>query len=153
MLTQTLDTTGILLMAYASIERYLFIFHGTMTQNHPVLFRYLPVIFCITYPLLYVLGIVLLLSCQSDFIYSAFLCAGECSLDYPFWNAVIWVGNISLPVFLILSTNILLIGRTFYQKNKMKQAQIWFKNRKIILQLVSFAAFYCFAWLSNVILI
>lgn len=140
-------------MAYASIERYLFIFHGTMIQNHPVLLRYLPFTFCTTYPLLYIIGIVYLLPCHNYFNYSAFLCTGGCYLNDPFWNAMTWVGHISLPVFLILSTNILLIARTLYQKNKMKQAHVWLKNRKMVLQLVSIAALYCFAWLPSFILI
>ncbi|UJR29222.1 hypothetical protein I4U23_010436 [Adineta vaga] len=150
--TCTLDLAGIFLMAYASIERYLFIFHGNILKHHPILFRYAPFTFCAIYPLLYVIGILFLVPCQNHFIYFAFLCSGGCYLNDPFWNAMTWVGNISASVSLILLTNILLIGRTLYQKNKMKQTRVWLKNRKMVLQLVSVGILYCFAWLPSVIL-
>ncbi len=65
------------------------------------------------------------------------MCSDGCYLYVPFLYALTWIGNISLPVFTILLTNILLITRTLKQKNKMQQIRVWSKNRNIVLQLVT----------------
>ncbi|CAF1440563.1 unnamed protein product [Adineta steineri] len=149
----SLNGTGILLMTFASIERYMFIYHNTILNRHSILLRYIPITLCFIYPLLYFIGIILLLPCHNQFIYFAYLCSGGCYVNDPFWNTMTWVGNISLPIFIILFINVLLITRTIYQKNKMKQTHVWLKNRKMVLQLVSIAALYCFTWLPSAILI
>lgn len=140
-------------MAFASVERYLFIFHGRLIDRHPILCRYTPICLCFLYPIGFFFGVMFFMPCTHRFIYSAFICSGGCFLYIPFWNAMNWVGNVSLPVCLIVAVNMVLICRTVYQKTKMKRSHVWSKNRKMVLQLVSVASIYCLAWFPSVMLI
>jgi hypothetical protein len=147
-----LDITGLFLMAFVSIERYMFIFHGMLLNQYPIILRYIPISLCFIYPFFYFVGVVFLLPCDQKFNYLAFLCGGGCYFYDPLWNAITWIANITIPISLIVLVNILLIIRTIHQKNRMKQRNIWSKNRKVVLQLVSIALIYCIVWLPNVIL-
>jgi hypothetical protein len=151
--TCCLDVTGLLLMAFASFERYLFIFHSMFLQQHQIILRYIPICLCFIYPFFYFIGIIYILPCSHEFYYSAYLCGGGCYLYDPVWNAITWLVNVCTPVFIILLLNILLIIRILYQKNRMQQRNVWLKNRKMLIQLVSIALLYCLAWLPNAILI
>ncbi|CAF4032347.1 unnamed protein product [Adineta steineri] len=145
----SLNGTGILLMTFASIERYMFIYHNTILNRHSILLRYIPITLCFIYPLLYFIGIILLLPCHNQFIYFAYLCSGGCYVNDPFWNTMTWVVSVAvLYCFTWLPSAILISIVTLHPPN-VNTSQIFFIFQYVVLMTNFTPLFYPFVCLAG----
>jgi hypothetical protein len=121
---------SIFLMAWTSIERYLFIYHNHLIKQHFILLHYIPIaVLYLFTPLLYS-GLVLVYPCQPNYDPRLYLCGGPCySLDRAvgFYD---WFGNGIAMQLTILLVNITLIVRHLVQRHRMKRAIITADGRQ-----------------------
>jgi len=75
-----LFTGSLWTMAIASIQRYWLVFHRTFFDKHLILLHYIPLSFCIIYPILLYSCLVTKYSCVNNFDYSQWTCGGACYL-------------------------------------------------------------------------
>lgn len=129
-LNYSLFQLSIFLMAWTSIERYLFIYHERLIMRHIILFHYGPIIALFLYcPVLYV-GIVLLYKCQPVYDVRLYICGGPCySLEFRL-GLLDWVGNGMSMECTTLIVNIILIARHLIQRHRMKRAIITAEKRQ-----------------------
>ncbi|CAF1365789.1 unnamed protein product, partial [Didymodactylos carnosus] len=154
----TLNVTGLFLITYATIERYLLIFHKTIFSKkiNLFLFHYLSILFSIIYPLLFYIGVVLIYPCENEFSYTSFVCGQPCYQFNVVPTLVECFLNLFTPVCITTIINLLIILRVLIQKRRMKQASTWNKNKKMdYLNYVTYLAalvcpFVCIMALSEV---
>lgn len=134
-LNYSLFQLSIYLMAWTSIERYLFIYHEQLIMRRIYLLHYGPIcILCLYCSVLYV-GLVVLYGCQPVYNVHLYICGGPCySLDLTL-GLFDWVGNGISMESVILIVNVLIIIRHFVQRHRMKKViltvakrQQWVRN-------------------------
>ncbi|CAF4160642.1 unnamed protein product [Adineta steineri] len=101
-----------MLMAWASIERHILIFHYQWLNTKMKL-------------------------CQPTFDYSSAWCIDPCYIQSYALSLYDLLFNITLPCLLILIVNILLFIRVFKQKQRLHQEIQWQKYKRMIIQLAS----------------
>ena len=69
---------GLMFMAHGCVERYLLIFSRIFFNKHLILLHYGPLIFCLIYPPLLYIGLIVIYPCQNSFDYTQFVCGGPC---------------------------------------------------------------------------
>ncbi len=102
-----LETTSLFLTMYASIERYLLVFHKVKFLKRKVLFHCVPMIIVALYiPILY-MYLVVLSPCVYNHQYdlTAFACGGACFFAYIPVNTYDTIANTMLPCFIIIFFN------------------------------------------------
>ena len=142
-----LYASGMLLMAWASIERHMFIFASSYFRSFRsiVLLHYLPLGFCFVYPCLFYLSNLLLFPCrQHSLNYNAILCGSSC-FKLESW-ILDWFDMIShsvLPCLLIIGSSLSLLIRVVRQKRRIQQNRFsWRRQRRMLVQLVAIASLY-----------
>ena len=134
-----------MLMAWASIERHILIFHPNWTATKIKCFfvHYLPLTFCSAYPTIFYGGIFLVLPCDIPFDYALPTCAnywcitGTASLSM--WDIV---ANFILPVVVIVLFSVALVARVVYRRCRAHGRIEWRNYRKMAVQLLSISAIY-----------
>ncbi|UJR35059.1 hypothetical protein I4U23_027835 [Adineta vaga] len=149
-----LNIIGLHLIAFASIERHLFVFHNQFLTRHRLLFSILPMIFSIIYPLGFYTAIVFgSWWCTNTYDYSSLACGAPCylitSTFFPFFGILT---HHVLPVFIVLFANSIIVIRVWYQKTQMHRANVWRKNIRMSIQLFSIAFTYLIVWIPQCIL-
>ncbi|CAF1581336.1 unnamed protein product [Didymodactylos carnosus] len=144
------DVIDLYLMAHASIERYLLIFHRCTINRHIYLLHYLPITISIIYPVLWYIGVILIYRCENHFNREQLVCGGACYQFETFLGTFDWILNCTLPVVILTIVNIILIGRVLYMKSKMQRT--WKSNLKMLVQLVSISLLYILTWLPYSVL-
>jgi hypothetical protein len=149
----TLDVQSEMLMAAISIQRHMFIFqiHLLNVRLYRYLLHHLPLLFCLIYPIILYLYLVVLYPCdgtQWDYTSNA------CGFDncYLVYNKAVgtfdWAVDNGSPIFIISIANIALIVRVVRQKRRQGRVS-WRKQRRMTLQLLSISCLYFFAWFPN----
>ncbi|CAF0925519.1 unnamed protein product, partial [Didymodactylos carnosus] len=143
-----LNVTGLFLITYTTIERYLLIFYRTMfiKKMNLFLFHYVPILFSIIYPLLFYIGVILIYPCENHFSYTSFVCGQPCYQFNLIPTLVECFLNLLTPVCITTIINLLIIVRILIQKHRMKQASTWNKNKKMVIQLLWISILYIFTW-------
>ncbi len=127
----------LMLMSYTSIERYLLIFHRTFLFQHLIILHYLPIIICIIYPSLFCIGMIYIYPCVNYFDYTLNLCGGPCYVYSQLPSTFDLLVNLCLIEIIGFLTNIVLVSRVLHKKYRMKQQNIWKKNRRLLIQVLS----------------
>ncbi|CAF1486353.1 unnamed protein product [Didymodactylos carnosus] len=156
----TLETTSLFLTMYASIERYLLVFHKERFIKRKILCHYIPLtIACLYIPTLYVYFIVRFPCTEyQQYNLTQFACGGAC-YAYAFIETTYdTIANTMIPSFLLLIFNLLMIMRVILLKRKMSptsslSSNTWKKNRRMILQLLSISLTCLIAWMPWVVII
>lgn len=143
--------TILMLMCYGSIERYLLIFHRNMVHQHLILLHYIPILFFIAYPLILYIILICFYPCMNSFDYAVNTCGGPCYLFEKWASIFDTILNLALPLFICTITNILLLIRVLRQKHRMRQQQIWKKNKRLIIQLLSIVILHNIVWFPTII--
>ena len=129
-LNYSLIQLTIFLMAWTSIERYLFIYHAHLIKQHFTLLHYIPIaVFHIFTPVLYS-GLVFVYPCQSNYDVRFYLCGGPCySLDRApgFYD---WFGNGIFVQLIALSMSVILVVRHLIRRRRMKRMIVSADGRK-----------------------
>ncbi|UJR29218.1 hypothetical protein I4U23_010432 [Adineta vaga] len=139
-------------MAIASIQRYWLVFHRTFFDNHLILLHYIPLSFCILYPILLYSYLVTRYSCINTYDYLSWTCGGACYLYEPLLGTFDWIVNGCVNVLLSIFATSLIIIRVLIQKRRVTtQRSVWNRSRRVIVQLVALSALFILVWLPCVI--
>jgi len=135
-----LFTTCFLLLTWASFERHILIFHTQFfnTYRKRVIGHYVPLGFCIIYPLIYYIVFIFFYPCESYYDFDTSSCFVACYL----WTSRVMalyeqIAHGFALMFLIFIFNLILFLRVLHQKNRMGREMTWTKNRKMAVQLFS----------------
>jgi hypothetical protein len=145
---------GLILMAWASIERHFFIFYprfmlGALWKKW--MYHIIPIILCILWPTLwYLVLIVFSPNCTNIWDFEYIACGGlPCytTVDDGIYGILDAIFKIVIPLSLILLANIVLIIRVVYEKVSRRQVVHWGRHRKMVLQLWCISTLYLGVWL------
>lgn len=142
-------TTTFLLLTWASFERHILIFHAQLYNIHRrrLIYHYIPLGFCWVYPFVYYVGFIFFYPCDNYYDVKTAYCIVTCYLWVsPVMALYEQIVHGFAPLVLIFIFNFSLIIRVFQHKRKMKQQNIWVKNRKMTMQLISIC---CLFFITN----
>ena len=137
--------TGII--AWASIERHIIIFHSGYfaTSRQRLIYHYLPPILIIIYLFGFYFVVLLLIPCQNIYFFDEIECGSSpCYLEInilSIWDTIV---NSFIPTLLIAIFNITLFYRIIAQKQRLRQPIQWKKHRRMSIQLLSLSGVYLF---------
>ncbi|UJR20111.1 hypothetical protein I4U23_023245 [Adineta vaga] len=133
-----LFTTSGWIMAIASFQRYLFIFHKQLINTR--LKHYLPIILPPILLFIWYTSLIFFYPCQQFFDYTQLWCIGACYVYEGTIGTIDWMLSSFTPVVLTIIFNIVLFIRVVHQKFKMRRGRTWRTTRKLALQifLISF---------------
>jgi hypothetical protein len=113
---------SIALMAWTSIERYLFIYHERIIMRHYILLHCAPIGCIVLYGSLFYISTVILYTCEPDYDTHRYVCGGACYQYEPIFGLIDWIGNVLGTISIIIIVNITIIIRHLVQKRRMKRA-------------------------------
>jgi hypothetical protein len=156
-LEYTLNVASEILMATISIQRHIFVFQANLfnVRLYRYLFHHIPLLFCIIYPIILYLIIVVFYPCDgTQWDYSSNACdLANCYLVY---NKVLttydWVVDTGLPTVVLIVSDVALVVRTIRQKIRRQRIISWRKQRRMTLQLLSISSLYFIAWFPNLVI-
>ena len=143
------------ILAWASIERHILIFHSKylLTRKQRLLFHYFPPVILTIYLFSFHTGVLVFPPCVNEFHYDDLECgANPCYMSIPFlsiWDIII---NNIIPTLIIAIFNITLLYRVIAQKQRLRQPIHWRKHRRMSMQLLSISGVYLFLNLPMVII-
>jgi hypothetical protein len=125
----TIFAISLFLLAWNSVERYFLVFHKPFIQRHRLTRHYVPLLFCIVYPIIWYVGVLFIYKgCQNEFDYQLWTDGSACYQHDAFYGTFDWIVNNLLPGVIVILMNLLLLGRVVYRKCKMGQTNILKKN-------------------------
>ena len=129
-----------IMMAFASIERFVLIFYSNIimgSKQRELWFHYIAMIFCCVIVIIWYTVLIFIYPCVNMFDFTLFLCNSAC---YQ-WNVLIgtidWIGTVLLPVVIVIFFNLLLLIRAILQKRRIRSLFNWRRTRKMIIQLLA----------------
>jgi hypothetical protein len=137
-----------IIMSWSSIHRYLLIFHDRLFSNNKkrFLFHYLPLIILTLYILIFYIIAIVFPPCTNTYDYTLPVCNDfPCYLNVPLlglWDALL---NSLIPTVIIAIFSVILIVRVYCQKRRLRQPNIWRRQRKMVIQLFSNCILYVIA--------
>jgi hypothetical protein len=137
-----------IIMAFGSIHRHLLIFHDRMflNKNKRLIFHYFPLIFLTLYILIFYVLLVVFPPCMNTYDYTLPVCNDfPCYINHRvlgMWDSIV---NSILPTIIITIASINLLFRVYFQKRRLGQANLWRKQRKMAIHLLSQSALYMIA--------
>jgi hypothetical protein len=147
--------TSAKLIAWASIERHILIFHDRwlLTKTKRLFIHYLPVVAIVTYCVIYYALTICIFQCDQRFYYNTMYCSyTSCVYRNP---AVIIFEFISGGIFcslIIALFSITLVIRVVRQKRRVHQPIRWRKHRKLAIQLLFITSLFYVLYLPPVVL-
>jgi hypothetical protein len=153
-LEYTLNAAGEMLMATISIQRHIFIFriHIFNIRSYRYLLHHVPLMFCIIYPIILYLILVVLYPCDgTQWDYTSNVCGlANCYLVYSrVLGTFDWAVNNGSPVIIIAIANVALTVRIIRQKRRRQGYVTWRQQRRMTLQLLTISCLYLIAWIPN----
>lgn len=141
------------LMAWVSVERHLLIFHSNFMHGIRPSLRWLiqgiPLLICSLWgPLFTIVAVLVSPMCINNWIFDSLLCGLPCYLMTN-WGTFDLVFNVVFPVTVILFANLALLTRILARRlfGMHRNRLNWQQQRKMVIQLVSFAILYLSIWL------
>jgi hypothetical protein len=113
---------SIILIAWASIERYLFIYHERFITNHIILLHYAPILCFTCYTPSFYVGLVMFYPCEQAFDSYQYICGSPCYLLNIVPCLVDWMMNVVVVLLITCTFNIILIVCHFQQRHRMKRS-------------------------------
>lgn len=152
-----LTAADLFIMAFASIERYIFVFHHIILRNHHRLLYQLPISLCFAIPTIWYTVLIFGYPCRQMPSYFTFQCGTACYLtNTTVFMHVENIGFFMVPLLIIVVGNGTLIFRVLLQKKSMKQRHHlsqWRHNLRMIGQLVFIGILYMSVYVPSCILL
>ena len=128
----------LILMAWATIERHILVFHSKWIKKrrNRFLFHYVPLILVILYNILFYMIIIFFPSCETIYDYSQPWCGYPCFYDNTILCLYDINANSTIPLILIVIFSITLAIRFIRQKQRVQRIIRWRKHRKMVIQLL-----------------
>ncbi|CAF1060857.1 unnamed protein product [Adineta ricciae] len=131
------------LMAWASIERHILIFHSHWfaTKSKRFVFHYFPLFLCLIYPIIIYSFMLFIRPCTIQFDYHQSQCG--------FYGCVTLNTNLAIfdvlahnfiPITIVFTLNIALFIRVLYHRHRVQQRIDWRNYKKMAIQLLLIAA-------------
>ena len=142
------------LLAWCSIERHFFVFHGPLMQKRAalIILHYIPMIISLVYlSSFYVVVMFLQTACTNTWDYSLPWCGLPCFVFFADLWSFDWLFHCAFPNILIVVVNSCLFGRIIWQKIKRQRPIQWRRQRKLIVQSVFISALYLIFYLPMVV--
>ena len=137
---------SLILMAWASFERHILIFHSHWlnTRRQRILFHYAPILGLFLYALIYYIFVDYFYPCDNTFDFTAAFCGFVCymNLPRPTLFGIEMVAHQFIPITLITVFSGSLLVRTFVSRHRLRRSLEWRKYRKMIIQLFSVSVMY-----------
>ena len=133
------------LMALASIQRHILIFHERWmsTKFKRICIHYLPIIVILSYCLLIYAVVFFFPPCGYVYMYDSAACSSSCMWDddivFVYYDSIV---HQILPVLLLTFFNIMLVARVIWRKYRMGQRVQWRKHRKMAVQFFMISSVY-----------
>jgi hypothetical protein len=154
-----IDTAGFatvtFLVAWASIERHILIFHDkwVSTKWGRLFIHYIPLVIFLLYPIIFYIFIIFVRSCEQPLDYGTIRCGySYCALYIPAIGAFAGIVNGMIPTFIIATFSVLLLARVLWQKCRLHQRIQWRNYRKMAVQLLSISSIYFVLYFPVVII-
>ncbi|CAF1614964.1 unnamed protein product [Rotaria sp. Silwood1] len=143
------------LVAWASIERYILIFHDSWmsTKKKKILLHYIPITTIIIYGIILYIIIYLFISCDRSYSSTILYCGYySCAYDSTTYSMFEFItGGITNAIIIAIFSMILII-RLIKQKHRLNQQLNWRKHRKMAIQLLSIVLLFYIFYLPSVII-
>lgn len=137
---------GMLLMAWASIERHTLVFsiHNLRSKTQLILRHYFPIIFCLIYPFLFYIYTILFYPCKQIIDLKLILCGSPCFKQSSFmFNIYDMLIHSVLPTLITISSSLTLLIRVVRRKRRLQgQMFSWRKQYRMSIQLLTIACLY-----------
>jgi hypothetical protein len=132
------------LVAWATIERHILIFHDrwVSTKTKRFFVHYLPLIFLLLYCVIWYIVIYFFPPCENLFDITQVACAFPCLhtiYAFAMWEVIV---HEIFPILIIVVFSIALLVRVLWQRHRMHQPIQWRKYRKMSVQLLSISLIY-----------
>ncbi|CAF1292963.1 unnamed protein product [Adineta ricciae] len=140
-----LYVTYTVLLAWATIERHILVFHDrwVSTKRKRFFLHYCPIMFLLCYCFGFYIVVYFIPPCMNEFSPWLSICISKvCIFDNYAFSMYELVVHQFLPFPVIVVFNILLIVRVVWQKKSMNQRFQWRKYRKMIIQMLSISFLY-----------
>ena len=140
----TISNLTNLLMAWASIERHILVFHSCWLSNmkKKLLLHYLPLVIIILYGCIYYTVIFLFEPCENLYAYDYDWCLYPCFYVYKDLALYDTIVNSIVPTPIIVIGNVFLLIRVVKKKQFLHRSIHWRKYRRMIIQLLSITALF-----------
>jgi hypothetical protein len=147
----TLYVTSEYLMATISVQRHMLVFNGHVLRIRwmRIVLHHLPLLFCLTYPMIFYLFAILLYPCDgTQWDYTSNLCGfADCYLLFDkVFGTLDWSINNGLPMVINAIANVMLIVRVIRQKRQQQRPFSWKQQRRMTVQLLCISSLYLVAW-------
>jgi hypothetical protein len=132
------------LVAWATIERHILIFHDrwVLTKTKRFFVHYLPLLFVLLYCIIWYMVMFLFPPCENLFDTTDAGCAFPCLYTiYPLFMWEVMVHEI-FPIVIIVVFSIALLVRVLWRRHRIHQPIQWRKYRKMSVQLLSISLLY-----------
>ena len=144
------------ILAWASVERHILIFHSKYltTKRQQVVYHYLPPGILVFYIFSFHITVLVFPPCENEFDFNSIECGSNpCYLSILFLSIWDMVVNSVIPTLTITIFNIALFYRIIAQKKRLRQPIQWRKHRRMSMQLLSLSAVYLFLNLPMIVII
>jgi hypothetical protein len=149
----SLNNTGLYLMAWASIERHLLIFHPQTIMHiqwKKWVFHFIPIALCFIWISTFnFVVIVISPDCINKWNFNDYICGLPCifTTNSVVYSMISYIVNVVFPLSVITVANIALIIRVIYEKISHHQTVHWRRQRKMASQLWLISSLYLACWL------
>lgn len=143
------------ILAWASIERHILIFHSkyVSTRKQKLIYRCLPPSLLTIYMFVFHIGVILYAPCENQFDYNELECGSNpCYLNVTFLSTWDLIVNSIIPTLIIAIFNLALLYRIIAQKQRLRQPIDWRKHRRMSMQLLSLSGVYLFLNLPMIVI-
>jgi hypothetical protein len=113
---------SIILTAWTSIERYLFIYHEHFILHYRIVLHYLPIGFFSFYTPSFYVGLVIFYPCQQVYTPYSYICGGPCYLFEIAPCMTDWGINVVVVLLITCIVNIILIVSNIKQRHRMRRS-------------------------------
>jgi len=135
-----------LLLAWASIERHILVFALQRFRSKRQKFygHYLPITFCLIYPIIFYTYTIFFYSCDNVFNYQQYLCGSPCFKTSSFLlNGYDQLMHTLIPCIIIVIFSLVLLIRVIRHKRQIQgQLFSWRKQQRMVVQLFSIVCLY-----------
>ena len=148
-------TTVPKLVAWASVERHILIFHTqwVSTMKKRIFIHYIPIIIIVLYSIMLYAIITPMNNCGRQFYYTVVFCGYySCMYDSVTYSLYEFVSGGVLSSFFIGTGSISLALRVVLQKRRFRQQIQWRKYRKMAIQLLSVTSIFFVLYLPPILL-
>ena len=150
-----LFSVSLVLVAWASVERYILIFHNgwVATWKNQLVFHYCPLIVLVIYLLIFYIFTILKPPCEEIFEYDEPVCGSPlCVYDIKWIAMIDALFHDILPILVTVFFNIVLLFRVVMKKRRFRQRNQWQKHRKMTIQLLSISMLYFILYIPDMVL-